>query len=99
MELVQILLPRFDTTGRRVDRATFLALATDLRHTFGGVTAYLHSPAVGVWKQKRSLRRDEVIVFEVMVHRANRATASGASRSHWPAADFACARNGSQRFG
>ena len=33
---------------------------------FGGVTAFLRAPAVGLWKEAEELNRDEVVMFEVL---------------------------------
>jgi hypothetical protein len=39
----------------------------DLMECFGGVTAFLRSPAVGLWKEGNDeVNRDEVVMFEVM---------------------------------
>ena len=46
---------------------------TELAEWCGGVTAYLRSPASGVWKDDRGdLARDEVLMFEVMVETIDR---------------------------
>ena len=75
MRVIQIFLPRFTQYGKRVPQSLFLMLARELSQEFGGVTAYLHSPALGLWKKGTALKRDEIVVFEVMVGRAN--------RTHW----------------
>jgi hypothetical protein len=62
LQLVQILLPRYD---RKVQR--------ELADRFGGVTAYARAPAKGVWKPRRGkTQRDDIVVFEVMVGRLDR---------------------------
>ena len=33
---------------------------------FGGVTAFIRSPAVGLWKESAEVNRDEVVMFEVL---------------------------------
>lgn len=39
----------------------------DLTHRFGGVTAYVRSPAMGVWEDDEGgVCRDDVVLFEVM---------------------------------
>ena len=47
-------------------------IAKELAKDFGGVTAYVHSPALGLWRRKGKLQRDEVVVFEIMVGRIRR---------------------------
>lgn len=38
---------------------------------FGGVTAFLQAPAVGLWKEDGGVQRDRMILFEVMVKHFN----------------------------
>ena len=70
---MQIFLPRFDGRGRRVPRSVFETIARELTKEFGGVTAFLHSPALGLWRKKGTIHRDAVVVFEIMVPRVSRA--------------------------
>jgi len=42
-----------------------------LTDTFGGVTAYSRSPALGEWKPDNEVERDLVVIFEVMVDRVD----------------------------
>lgn len=68
MYLVQLLLPVYDNNKRAFPRAYFDQVRDELTHRFGGVTAFLHSPAVGLWKDdQEDVTRDDVIMFEVMV--------------------------------
>ena len=69
MQLVQLLIPLFDNAGRRFDQRTFDTLARQLGERFGGVTAFVQSPAQGVWKNRRSGRlvHDEMILAEILV--------------------------------
>jgi hypothetical protein len=62
MHLVQLLLPLYDNTGRRVPHERFALVRDELTERFGGVTAYLRSPAEGTWKES-----------DVMVDRLDRA--------------------------
>lgn len=66
MYLVQILLPRADNTGRPFPREDFDIVKDELADRFEGVTAYLHSPAEGLWRKSGRSGTDEIIVFEVM---------------------------------
>ena len=67
MQLVQILLPRADNTGRRFPREDFDRVKQELASHFEGVTAYLHAPAEGLWRQGSESDNDEIVIFEVMV--------------------------------
>ena len=68
MRLIQILLPLYDKTGRRIPRARFQETAEEFARLYGGVTAYTRAPAEGLWRPRRQRRfeRDEIVVFEVM---------------------------------
>jgi hypothetical protein len=66
--LVQLLLPLADNEGRKFGEAVFDAVRRELTQRFGGVTAYMRSPAAGLWKKDSGeVDRDEVIMVEVMV--------------------------------
>jgi hypothetical protein len=81
MYLVQILLPLYENSGRRVPRKVFRAAAKRLAAEFGGVTAYTRAPAEGLWRRtSNKLDRDDIIVFEVMSDRANKAYWRAAQR-------------------
>lgn len=74
MHLVEILLPVRDNEGRPFPRADFERVRTELAERFGGVTAFSRAPAEGVWKDDAgSTERDDVITFEVMAERLDRA--------------------------
>ena len=68
MFLVQMLLPLYDGAGQRVPHGRFADLRSELTERFGGVTAFLRSPAQGMWKEEDGeVDRDEVVMCEVMV--------------------------------
>ena len=68
MHLVQILLPVFDNAGQRFPDAHYTSIRREMTGRFGGVTAYLRSPATGLWQRDDgSIDRDEMIMVEVMV--------------------------------
>ena len=68
MFLVQMLLPLYDNAGRRVPHERFVQLRDELTDRFGGVTAFVRSPAQGTWKEDSgAVDRDEVVMCEVMV--------------------------------
>jgi hypothetical protein len=53
-------------TGRNFLRNTSIQSGTISSIVFGGVTAFLRSPALGLWKTDDDVTRDEVVMFEVM---------------------------------
>ena len=69
MHLIQILIPVFDNEGRRFDRDRFENVRQRLVERFGGLTAFVQSPALGLWKEAEQGRteRDDMILVEVMV--------------------------------
>jgi hypothetical protein len=70
MHLVQILLPVYDNDKQPFDLALFDQVEQELTHAFGGVTAYLRSPAEGSWKRATGeVNYDQIVVFEVMAER------------------------------
>lgn len=65
--LVQILLPVRDNDGRPFAADEHGVTRRELLDSFGGVTAYQHAPAHGLWATPEGeIERDEVVVFEVM---------------------------------
>jgi hypothetical protein len=73
MQLVQLLIPIYDNRGRRFSRARYHAIIEELTAKFGGLTAYLNAPATGLWKKRSdTTRRDDLVVYEVMVERLDR---------------------------
>src|SRR4051812_17806644 len=71
MYLVQLLLPLYGRTGRRIPRRQFTELAEQLTRRHGGLTAYVRTPATGLWRPRPGARtrRDEVVIYEVMVNK------------------------------
>jgi hypothetical protein len=69
LHLVEILLPLFDNEGARLPGGLYTQVIEILAETFGGVTAFSRSPAEGLWRSgsEGDTRRDDVVVFEVMV--------------------------------
>lgn len=66
MHLIQLLLPLHDNEGRDFPAEYFDRVRKHLADRFGGVTAFVRSPAVGLWKEANGVSRDEVVMFEVM---------------------------------
>ena len=74
MFLAQILLPLYDNDKRIFSRDDFQEVRNELATTFGGVTAFLRSPAEGLWhRTKQDIHHDEVVMFEVMMDELDRA--------------------------
>jgi hypothetical protein len=67
MLLIQILLPLYDNSGKRIPLAQFQRVKQELTSQFHGLTAYSRSVAEGFWERGRSTRRDDIIVYEVMI--------------------------------
>lgn len=73
MKLVQIFLPLYDNQGQPFPKALFDQVRESLVQRFGGVTAFVRSPAVGVWEDDAgALRRDDVVLFEVLADAVER---------------------------
>jgi hypothetical protein len=73
MYLVQLLLPLYDNAGRPFPAAAYTQLRSELTERFGGLTAYSRAPAEGVWDDGGQRRRDDIVVYEVMVDAVDRA--------------------------
>ena len=68
-----MLLPVYDNAGRRVPHERFARIRDELTERFGGVTAFLRSPAQGTWKEESGeVDRDEVVMCEVVVEALDR---------------------------
>jgi hypothetical protein len=65
--LLQILLPLYDNQGQRFSSDAYSEVRSKLVDMFGGLTSYTRAPAEGVWESGTSVKRDDVIVVEVMV--------------------------------
>jgi len=70
--LVQILLPAYDNAGRRFPTEHFNDVRTKLTDRFGGLTSYSRAPAEGLWGSGSTVRRDDIVVVEVMVESLDR---------------------------
>jgi hypothetical protein len=67
MHLIQLLLPLHDNDKQKFPAEYFDSVRSDLIDRFGGVTAFLRAPAVGLWKgNDDDVSLDEVVMFEVM---------------------------------
>lgn len=68
MHLIQILIPVFDNVGQRFAQHLFEEVRMQLIERFGGLTAFVQSPALGLWKDMESgtTTHDTMILIEVM---------------------------------
>jgi hypothetical protein len=67
MHLIQLLLPLHDNQKQAFPRDYFNQVREELINRFGGVTAFVRSPAVGLWKENSDdINRDEMVMFEVL---------------------------------
>lgn len=73
MYLIRLLLPLHDNQKKEFPAADFVQIRGDLTERFGGATAFVRAPAVGLWKEEDDeVVRDEVVLFEVMADRLDR---------------------------
>jgi len=73
MYLIQLLLPLYDNSKNPFPRDAFDRVGEELTQQFGGVTAFLRSPAEGFWEGSQGkLNRDDVVIFEVMAEELDR---------------------------
>jgi hypothetical protein len=73
MYLIQILLPLYDNRGRRIAGSHFESVKEELTERFHGLTAYSRSVAEGFWEKGKATHRDDIIVYEVMVPKPDKA--------------------------
>lgn len=73
MYLIQLFLPLYDNDGAPLPRADFDAVRAELTERFGGVTAFVRAPAVGLWEDDGGqVQRDDVVLLEVMAGHIDR---------------------------
>ena len=74
MHLVELFLPLRDEAGAPFSKESFDSVRAELAEVFGGVTAFTRTPATGLWEDGSGhVRRDEVVLFEVMVKHVDHA--------------------------
>lgn len=67
MHLIQILLPLYDNTHHPFAVDKFEQVRKELVDRFGGLTAYVRSPATGLWRDTPfTAVRDEIVIYEIM---------------------------------
>ena len=72
MKLVQIFLPLYDNTGKRLPKTLYSRERDRLVRRYGGLTAQMRSPAQGLWKTGPRVKRDDLVIFEVMIRKVDR---------------------------
>ena len=74
MVLIQLLLPAKTPKGQDAARQAFALTRAELTDRFGGLTAYLRAPAVGVWTSPDGDReQDDVVMVEIVTDGFDRA--------------------------
>ena len=74
MHVIEIFLPLKRHDGGEQPRALFGEVRRELIERFGGLTAFTRAPAEGLWEDPDgSIDRDQIVIFEVMVDRLDRA--------------------------
>ena len=73
MYLIQILLPLYDNQGDPFPPRDYVHVRDELTERFGGITAYVRSPAEGLWKGSPSIMiHDDIVIYEVMTEKLDR---------------------------
>jgi hypothetical protein len=72
VHLIQLLLPLYDNDEAALPRALFDAVREELSGRFGGLTAFTRAPAEGHWRDAGAIRRDDIVIFEVMTESLDR---------------------------
>jgi hypothetical protein len=67
MVLIQMLLPTRDSTRATVGVANLRDTRAEIVNRFGGVTAYIRSPAAGAWTSPAGdVEEDDVVMIEIL---------------------------------
>ena len=73
MFLIEFFLPTFDNDGKQFAKDEFDRVRRELTERFGGVTAFMRSPAMGLWSDDAGqVRGDDLVSFEVMAETLDR---------------------------
>jgi len=71
--LIEFFLPLFDNGGARFPKEEFERVRRELTERFGGVTAFMRSPAMGLWADDTGqVRRDDIVSLEIMTETLDR---------------------------
>ena len=71
MQLARFFLPLQDNAGEAFPAEMYSAIEAELSSRFGGVTAHLQSPASGSWRDGGKLHADDVVIFEILLEKAD----------------------------
>ena len=67
MYLIEIFIPIYDNAGKAFAKHTYERVRNELTDRFGGMTAFIRSPALGLWRDEAGdVRQDDIAIFEVM---------------------------------
>ena len=73
MFLIEFFLPLLDNNGARFPKEEFERVRRELTERFGGVTAFMRSPAMGLWADDTGqVRRDDIVSLEIMTETLDR---------------------------
>ena len=73
MHLIQLFLPRTDGQGAELPKPLFAQVRSVLLERFGGITAYLRTPAKGLWvDDSAAVVDDDLVVYEEVVETLDR---------------------------
>lgn len=68
MHLIQLLLPLYDGDDKPLPKNIFEEVSIYLTEKYGGLTSFVRSPAIGLWKEmEHKTVRDDIVIYEVMV--------------------------------
>ena len=72
--LIQFLVPVFHQDGTRIAVSDIENMRSELTERFGGVTAFIQSPALGTWARQNDAKaeQDQMILVEVVVDNPDR---------------------------
>ena len=65
--LLQILLAVYDNVGQRFRTHHYNGVRAKLADMFGGLPTYTRASAEGLWDSGSTVKRDDIVVVEVMV--------------------------------
>ena len=72
MYLIQILLPVYDNEGNKFEAEQYTKVRLELTEAYGGSTAYSRAPAEGLWHDSGLVKKDDIVIIEVMTPSLNK---------------------------
>jgi len=65
---IEVFIPLYDKEGNRFSDHLYQSVSKQLIKDFGGITAYIRSPAVGIWENSDGIQiKDDHVIYEIMV--------------------------------